>query len=91
MTTTYGYRRTLPDGTSKSVGAFAKPSEARRMVAHALVDNGYARKREAAEFATRLPADGTPRTHEGSGVTYAIHAGQEETSLTRCYRRSCAP
>lgn len=72
MTAFYGYRRTLPDGTSKSVGAFARLSEARRMVAHALVDNGYAHKAEAGEFVAGLAADGTPRTHESSGVTYAI-------------------
>lgn len=70
---TYQYTRTLPDGTSRSVGSFRRPKEAQRFIAHALTDNGYASTRtEAATFAATVPADGTPRTHEASGVTYAI-------------------
>lgn len=72
MKATYQYTRVLPDGTVKVVGPFAVPREAQRMIAHALVDNGYAPKGEASEFAAAVLVVGPPRTHEGSGVTYSI-------------------
>lgn len=71
--TDYQYTRVLPDGTTKSVGPFAKEKQTQRLIAHALVDNGYAPKAEASTFAATVTAAGPPRVHGGSGVTYSIH------------------
>lgn len=77
MTTTYHCTRRTPDGKTKDVGPFKNARAAQRFIAQALVDNGYADRAPANDFARTISPTGGPQTHAKSGVVYRI---TQETS-----------
>lgn len=72
MPKTYTYTSAIPGKTSKTIGPFKNVATARRFLAQALIDNGYANSGDAIAFANSITPGAPPKEHPDALRKYSI-------------------